>query len=353
MAKKINTARQEPPNTNTSGSATPKGTKASARSNNTRFILAAIAALLLLSAIQFLLLFTVTDEKLKPLDPKTKIQIEVVQVIDLDFSFFSEAEFQEILTNLGRDAQEKLGYELVFTQGRKIISDEYANPHDVFTDPKTADTWFSSQLAVSKGWQTNFAWLGAIMQQPASRRILESYYNAGEGALNSVIRRDFTEKIARHLEIRDMHGSPVFSDKRQQGLSSSAYWHYLLGKQADGDLVICNIPIVFPSALTPADAVTRGGLLTSMLAPSSRPLGGVAGLSCWPILAAQYPRKTALEIFERMALQALARLLHRQGYALQPEGNLLYPMLGEDYLSWYTHGTGRLAEDRPQPVKSF
>jgi hypothetical protein len=328
--------------------------------SNTKFILAAIFVLLLLSGIQFFLLFTVADEKLTLLDPTAKISIEVVQVIDIDYPFFSVQEFQEILTALEGEIRDKLGYEVVFEQGRRIISDEYANPEELFTDAKAANAWFSSQLAVLKGWQTNFAWLTSIMQRPGARQILETYYTPqdpqeGSAALEQAIRQDFTQKISRLLEIRDLRGNRVFDDKEQEGLSSSAYWHYILGKQAEGDLVICNIPIFFPSALTPADAVTRGGLMTSMLTASARPLSGVVGLSSWPLLAAPHnaSRENAQAIFVRIALQALARLLYRADYMLEPPGNLLYPMLGEDYFSWYTHSPGRLAENLPQPVKKF
>jgi len=329
--------------------------KTTAQPSNKKFILAAILVLLLLSGIQFLLLLTVTDESLKPLDPAAEITIEVVQVIDLAFAFFSENEFQDILAALEREALDKLGYKVVFVQARKVMSDEYADLQNIFIDPKAANAWFSSQLAVPRGWQTNFAWLDAIMQRPAARQILESYYGAHDNdSLMSIIRQDFNQKITRNLAIRDIHGTRVFDNQQQEGLSSSAYWHYLLKEQSDGDLVICNIPIFYPSALTPVDAITRGGLLTSMIAASSRHLGGVIGLSSWPLLAsAQYSRETVRDIFTRMALQALACLLHRQEYTLQPGGNLLYPMLGDDYFLWYTTSPGRLPENKPQPVKSF
>jgi hypothetical protein len=323
--------------------------------NNKRFILTAILVLLLLSGIQFLLLLTVTDKKLKPLDPDEQITIEVVQVIDLDYAFFSEGEFQEILADLERKARDTLGYDITFVQTRRVMSDEFADLQNIFIDRRAADAWFSAQLAVPKGWQTNFAWLDAILQRPAARLILESYYGAHESdALTSIIRQDFTQKISRNLAIRDIHGNRVFDNKQQEGLSSSAYWHYLLREQSDGDLVICNIPIFYPSALTTVDAITRGGLQISMIAPSSRHLGGVIGLSSWPVLAQQqYSRETARDIFTRMALQALARLLHRQDYALQPGGNLLSPILGEDYFLWYTASPGRLPENKAPPVKNF
>jgi hypothetical protein len=315
--------------------------------SNKKFIFSAILVLLLLSGIQFLLLFTVTGEKLKTLDPNETITIEVVQVIDLDFDFFSETEFQEILTALEREAQDKLGYTVTFAHARKVMSNEYADLQNIFIDTRAANAWFSSQLAVPKGWQTNFSWLDAIMQRPAARQILESHYGAQENdALTSAIRQDFTQRITDNLAILD--------NKEQEGLSSSAYWHYLLKEQSDGDLVICNIPIFYPSALTPVDAITRGGLQVSMIAASTRHLGGVIGLSSWPVLASQQTsRKIKQDIFTRMALQALARLLYRQEYALQPEGNLLYPMLGDDYFMWYTTSPGRLPENKPQPVKSF
>ncbi|MDR2733450.1 MAG: hypothetical protein LBC99_02255 [Spirochaetota bacterium] len=322
---------------------------------NQKLIALAILVLLLLSAVQFVFLLVIRAEKLPPLDPGTEIALEVVQVIDLKYSFFSETEFQEILDSIKRETKEVLGYEIVFTQVRKVMSDAYADLHNVFIDPKAADAWFSSQLAQEKGWQTNFAWLNAVLQHPVSRGILESFYGMEENAaLSTAIKQDFTKKITGNLAIRDLRGSRVFDDKRQEGLSSVAYWHYLLGEQSDGDLVISNIPVFFPSAQTPADAVTRGGLAHSMIVSSARPLGGVIGLSSWPLLARDdYSRETAQNIFSRIALQSIARLLLRQDYSREPEGNLLSPILGENYLLWYTQFSGRLAEDTPQPVKNF
>jgi hypothetical protein len=329
--------------------------KTSGKTGSQKLIILTILALVLLSAIQFALLFIIRDEKLPPLDPESEIAIEVVQVIDLKYAFFSEAEFQGILDALRRDAWELLGYKIVFTQIRKVMSDAYADLHNVFIDPKAADAWFSSQLAQEKGWQTNFAWLNAVLQHPVSRGILASFYGTEESAaLNAAVRQDFTKKIAGHLVIRDLHGNRVFDDKRQEGLSSVAYWHYLLGEQSDGDLVISNIPVFFPSAQTPADAVTRGGLAHSMIVSSSRPLGGVIGLSSWPLLVRDdFSRETAQNIFTRIALQSIARLLLRQDYSSEPDGNLLSPILDENYLSWYTESSGRLAKDAPQPIKNF
>jgi len=330
-------------------------TKTPEKPGSRKLIFLAIVVLLLLSAIQFALLFIIRDENLSPLDPQSEIALEVVQVIDLKYAFFNETEFQEILDSLKREARELLGYEIVFTQVRKVMSDAYADLHNVFIDPKAADAWFSSQLAQEKGWQTNFAWLNVVLQLPVSREILASFYGTAENtALNAAIRQDFTKKIAGNLAIRDLHGNRVFDDKRQEGLSSVAYWHYLLSEQSDGDLVISNIPVFFPSAQTPVDAVTRGGLAHSMIAPSSRSLGGVIGLSSWPLLASGgYSRETAQKIFTRIALQSIARLLLRQDYSNSPEGNLLSPILDENYLLWYTEFSGRLAKDAPQPIKNF
>ena len=323
--------------------------------SNTRFIFSVIAVILLLSVMKFILVLTITDTSLKALNPNTPIRFDLVQVIDLDFPFFSETEVQEILHTLEKEVLEKLGFTVTFTLGRRIISDDYVDIHSIFIDPNAANKWFYSQLAVSKGWQNNFAWLAAIMARPQARKILESFYGHHDAdALTTIIRQDFSRQILEHLEIRDIHGNGVFTDALHEGLSSSAYWHYILGEQSDGDIVICNIPIFFPSALTPVDAVTRGGLLHSMIVPSSRQTGGVIGLSTWPLLSQEsLSREMSRNIFARIKLQAVARLLLRQEYIIGSEKSLLTPILGKDYVSWYTSSPGRLPEVMPHPVKRF
>lgn len=336
---------------------TPKPSPAAASQpqpgrSNRNFILGALGVILLLSALQFFLLHTVSSPNLKPLDPKNEIRLQVVRILDLDFPFQSDAEFSSYLKHLSETVKNKTGYTVVFEQNRKIISDEFSTAQDIFSDSKAADAWFSSQLAVSKGWQTNFTWLSPIIQNPASRRILEKYY--GTNDLTRRVTRDFTRKITSLINLTGPRGKRLFDTPRRQALSSTAWWHYLLGKQSEGDLVVANYPIFYPSALTPADAVTRGGLVTSMIAPSSRPIGAAIAVSSWPVYGRrQYHRDTAQKILGEISAQALARVLLRRGLELDKPLSLLYPVLGEDLNTWYNNGSREPATSSATPVQRF
>lgn len=325
-----------------------------ARSNRP-FILGAIAVILLLAALQFLLLLTVADEKLKPLDKGSEVRIQVVRVLDLDFPFLSDAEFAVFLEQLQNVAREKLGFRITLEATRNILNDDFLSPGDLFADRQAADTWFRSQLAVSKGWQTNYAWLNAILQQPAARAILAGHYRTSEPSdLEAKIRRDFAKRISGNLAIRDVRGRRIFDDPRRQALSSTAYWSYLLGKQAEGDFIVCNIPIFFPSALTPPDAVSRGGMVTTLLTASSRQFGGAIALSTFPVIGRrQYSRDNARTILVELGVQALGRLLYRRGYDAKDTGSLLFPALGDDLLSWYNKGSRKLDKESAQTIKRF
>lgn len=320
--------------------------------NSRNFILGALGVIILLSGIQFLLLYTVRSPTLKPLDPKTEIRIQVVRILDLDFPFQSDAEFSSYLKLLAETVKRKTGYTVVFEENRKIISDEFSSGNDIFVDSKAAETWFSSQLAESRGWQTNFSWLKPILQNPASRTILETWY--GTNNTTKRIIKDFSKKIASMISMKGVRGKRVFDDPRRHITSSTAWWHYLLGKQSEGDLVVANYPIFYPSALTPVDAITRGGLVTSMLAPSSRPLGAAIALSSWPVYGRrQFHPETAQKIFVEVSAQALGRVLLRRGFDLENKQSLLFPILGEDLLKWYNKGSREPGKASSIPLQRF
>lgn len=320
--------------------------------NNRTFILGALGIILLLSALQFFLLQTVSSPSLKPLDPKSEIKLQVVRILDLDFPFQSDAEFSSYLKTLSETIKKKTGHTVVFEQGRKIISDEFTTAQDIFLDSTAAETWFSRQLAVSKGWQTNFAWLSSIIQNPLARQILEAYY--GTNDLLRRATRDFSRKITSLINLTGPKGRRIFETPRRQALSSTAWWHYLLGKQSEGDLIVANYPIFYPSALTPVDAITRGGLVTSMLAPSSRPIGAAIAISSWPVLGRrQYHRETAQKILTEISAQALARVLLRHELEPDKPASLLYPVLGENLNAWYNNGSREPVGSSFTPVQQF
>jgi len=332
----------------------PKATTTAAQpqKSSRNFILGALGVILLLSGIQFFLLHTVSSPTLKPLDPKSEIRLQVVRILDLDFPFQSDAEFSSFLKLLSGTLKKKTGYTVIFEENRKIISDEFTGGNDIFADSKAAEAWFASQLAGSRGWQTNFSWLNPILQNPVSRKILESWY--GTNDLSGLIVKDFTRKISSLISMKGVRGKRVFLDPRRHITSSTAWWHYLLGKQPEGDLVVANYPIFYPSALTPVDAITRGGLMTSMLAPSSRTLGATIGLSSWPVYGRrQFHPETAQKILVELSAQALGRVLLRRGFDLENKNSLLYPVLGEDLLKWYNKGSREPGTASSTPLQRF
>jgi hypothetical protein len=325
------------------------------RTGNRRVVLIGAMAIVLIAAVQFLLLFTVGNERLKPLDPQGEFQLQVTRVLDLDFPDLGEERFMAYLDRLRIAIKERIGYRVSFSVRKTILIDNFLAADDPVFDTGVARSWFRNQHSAIEDWQTNFRWLADLLDIPENLQVLAAHYGLRDRErLEGAVRVDFLERAARHLAITNLRGEPVFIGGRKLQSAASVFWAFLIANQSRSDLVIANGPVFFPSVQTPVDAVTRGGLVLTMLERSERPIQGSLAVSLYPLLAAPFSDETKRDDFlVQMSLQGFARLFLRRDLQTGDPASLLYPVFGDAYEEWHGSGNRGLATNAGSLLETF
>lgn len=306
------------------GTTAPVGEKR----GNYRIVYLGIAAILFLGALQFLLILTLGDTSLKPLDKGKVHAISVTRVVDLGFPSLDKEAFDVYLSSLSNAIRTELGYTVAFTLRRTVLVDNFISADDMQFGSRAARNWFARYRAVDPCWQgADFGWLDLILQDARSRAVLERHYGTRGTALRERIIKDFSIRFRALAEMKDAAGRPVFTDKACFR-AAAICWAWLLSSQLTSDFVVTNTPIFHPSAVTPAGAVTRGGLILSLLTGSKRPLQGVLAFSSFPV------RDAGMRERVLYTLQGFARLLCRRPLSLAHEDGILYPVFGGRERQW-------------------
>lgn len=322
------------------------------RKRNRSFVVRAFAVLILLSALQFVLIFTLGDDSLRPLDRKQPYNLHVTRVLNLNFPYLTDAGFRDFLNLLARRIDEKLGFQVRFSLRRTVLIDNFIDTRNTFFETAMARSFFKRAQMVAGDWRSNFSWLDTMLRDPRQRALLEQHYGTNSN-LKQRIRKDFLRQMEKNVGIRDANGNPQFANANRIPASSSAYWALLVGSQKNSDFLVTNNPVFFPSIHLPPDAVTRGGLMITLLQAAERPLGGALACSLYPFLAVTPNPDAAsptepVSVVAEAALQGFARLMLRRRLTLSGPDCLTYPLFGFDYEAWYRNGRRRLCNSKQE-----
>ena len=314
--------------------AAPEQNKASGyRISNSRIVYIGIAVILLLSGLQFFLILTLGDDSLKPLARDRVHQVVVNRVIDMRFPSFREPVFRRFLARLSNRIVRRTGFRVSFLVKKTVLAENYISQEDTIFTTSAARDWFRKrgvEFPCRQG--KNFDWLNAILGDPVKRKVLAVRYGRGAtAALKKRVAEDFTRRFKKLRGMRDRYGKRYF-DEGGCFRAAAVCWAYLLSGQVNSDFIVSNAPVFYPSSVTPADAVTRGGLVYSLIANSRRSLQGVLLLSLYPVHRLPAAKRAGVSV--RLALQGFARLLLRRPFEVRNKKSLLYPVFGNGLQKW-------------------
>ena len=321
---------------------------------NKALIIKSILILAVLSGLQFLLIFTIGSNKLKQLDKNSLYNINITKILDLDFPSLNEDHINDILNKLKKDIKTKLGFNLSFKIRKTILINNYISSSDSLFDTDSAKAYFKKNQTYQLHLTKDMSWLELLLKKDLSKKLLSNYYKIKNPKnLKKVITQNFIKNFKKNILIRNNKGIPVFALPSKIPSSSSAYWSYIASHQSKSDFIISNSPIFFPSGKTPADAVSRGGMVNFMITDSRRSMQGSLILSYYSVLKQNYTTRIRKNILSELALQGFAMLLNRVSYDSDNTRSLLYPAFGYNYKRWYLNGRRKINEIKMEKLKDF
>lgn len=314
-----------------------------------RVFLTGLLVIVLFAGVQTFMLLTGSGAVLPDLDPAQVYTLQVTRVLDPELPALSRQEFARFLKKLEEDLNRFSHVKVRLEHARSVLAGTLFNDSSEQFSGAGAARWFNRNSFVGRVQcnETGYSrttntllqgkWIDRVLDDTNRRAQLAVYYRSGTlHGLRDRLLKDFRVKFRRNLAWKNRYGSGYLAAKERWCYSSAAYWSYLLGSQVRSDLIVSNIPVFFPAAVSTAGALTRGGLSLFLTAPVKRQLGEAVMFSTAPLLRGK--RLTA-EQCARLALQPLMGVVQRRPLTLADSGSLFYPVLGEQYRNWLTdHG---------------
>ena len=108
-----------------------------------RMVYLGVLVILLLSGLQFVLILTLGDDSLKPLERGKVYPLVVTRVVDLNFPSFDQKEFESYLSTLSNTIQRRLGYQVQFIVRKTVLVENYISADDMLFGSRAARKWFA------------------------------------------------------------------------------------------------------------------------------------------------------------------------------------------------------------------
>jgi len=292
-----------------------------------------VAVIFLLSGLQFFLILTPGDTSLKPVEPGRVHQVVVNRVIDMNFPSFDDGGFRQYLSQLSNRITRRLGFRVRFLIKKTVLVDNYISGDDMTCNSSAARDWFRRHSVSKPCWTgRRNDWLDVVLADPGKRAILAKHYKSRDLALlREKVKKDFLARFSHLANLKNRQGRKLYRESACFR-AAAACWAYLLSGQVKSDFIVINFPVFYPSAVTPVDAVTRGGVIYSLIANSNRSLQGVLLMSLFS--AHKFGTTGRLHAAVRLSLQGFARLLLRRSFEIRDGRSLLYPVFGGNLKRW-------------------